>query len=81
MATEDEELALLIEHREILNRFHAAKANADTDPVAWRAAKAEMREHRAFWRGVRDFVAIAPVDGDAVANPATHGMGLAAQEV
>lgn len=78
--SEDQELALLIEHREILNRFHAAKANADTDPAGWRAAKAEMRDHRAFWRGIRDCAGIELGDGGGAATPATHGMGIVAQE-
>lgn len=75
--SEDAELDLLIEHRELNRAFLDAKAAYQADPgnEAKRAAKLaageELRAHRAYWRNVRDYLkhVAETADGDAVAHP------------
>lgn len=63
------ELDFLIEHRQRVAAFHAAKDAAVAAPsdeaaqAAWREQKDSLREWRRFWREVR--VGSTPADGEA----------------
>lgn len=75
--SELEELDLLIEHRKLTAAFLDAKAayQANPDDPELRAAKvaagAALREHRAYWRGVRDWLIATGEAPEGTATPAT----------
>jgi hypothetical protein len=77
--SELEELDLLIEHRRLTAAFLDAKAayQANPDDPELRAAKVaageELRTHRAYWRGIRDYLVATGevVLPEGVATPAT----------
>lgn len=85
-----EELDFLIETAKLEHAMADAKAafaevlpgddGYDEAHQAYRAAKDAARAHRQFWREVRAFIAAPVPDGDAVAAPDTHGMGVTPQE-
>lgn len=81
MADTVDELDFLIEHRERTIAFEEAKANAESNPEAWREEKNRMREWRQHWREVRAAFAVEPDEGDAVASPEPLSMGVTPQEV
>ena len=53
---------------------------SDDTRAAFVAAKNANRANKAFWRGIREAVGVGLTEGSAVAAPAMHGMGVAAQE-
>jgi len=68
MAETMDELDFLIEYREKVKEFEAAKEEGGE---RWQDAKYEMREYRQYWREIRDAFAPPPEEGDAVATPET----------
>lgn len=89
MSREDEELDLLIEHRQLTRAFLEAKAAFHADPsnkelrAAKVAAGEALRAHRSHWRRIREYLAgIGELDvpvGDAVAAPDTVSLDAGVQ--
>ena len=81
--SEDDELTLLIEHRQNTRDYLEAKAAYQADPgneelrAAKLAAGETLRTHRAHWRKVRSYLRetgqLAAAPGDATAAPETVG--------
>lgn len=75
--SELDELDLLIEHRQLTAAFLDAKAAYQADPgneelrAAKVAAGEALREHRAHWRGIRDYLVATGEVPEGVATPAT----------
>jgi len=53
----DDELKLRNDWAKVEAAFLDAKKKRDKDPDGYKAAKAEMHNMRAHWRGIRDAVA------------------------
>jgi hypothetical protein len=72
------EIALELEHLDLLDRYVAAKKNEAKDPDEYRDAKKAFSDHRTYWRQIGEAVGTripgahgdSDDDGNATARPA-----------
>lgn len=69
MSYTDAEIDLIVEARDLEQKFLDAKEKRDKKPEEYAAAKQAFHDHRVKWRTVRDAFGTAPADGDANASP------------